>query len=59
MMVVQLGLGGIQLLCIGLMGEYIGRIFIETKRRPLFIVQSNIEKQAKKASLQNNQTEDK
>ncbi|EGA70900.1 hypothetical protein VISI1226_16713 [Vibrio sinaloensis DSM 21326] len=57
-MVVQLGLGGIQLLCIGLMGEYIGRIFIETKRRPLFIVQSNIEKQAK-ASLQENQTEDK
>ena len=53
----QLGLGGIQLLCIGLMGEYIGRIFIETKRRPLFIVQSNIEKKAQ-ASQQKDQTEE-
>ncbi|EED27555.1 glycosyltransferase family 2 protein, partial [Vibrio sp. 16] len=58
MMVVQLGLGGIQLLCIGLMGEYIGRIFIETKRRPLYIVQSNIEKKAQ-ASLQKDQPEEK
>lgn len=40
MMVVQLALGGIQLLSIGVLGEYIGRIFIETKKRPLYLVQS-------------------
>ncbi len=48
MMVVQLALGGIQLLCIGLMGEYIGRIFIETKNRPLYLIQSVVDTPALK-----------
>ncbi len=38
LMTVVLLLGGIQLLSIGLMGEYVGRLFIESKQRPNFIV---------------------
>lgn len=31
-------IGGIQILCIGIVGEYIGKIYLETKRRPKFII---------------------
>lgn len=42
LMSVILFFGGVQLLCIGLLGEYIGRIYRETKRRPLYIVAERI-----------------
>ena len=42
LMVVILFLGGIQLLSLGIIGEYLGRMFNETKRRPLYLVKEYI-----------------
>ncbi len=42
LMIAVLFIGGVQLLCVGILGEYIGRIYNEIKRRPLYIVQEYI-----------------
>ncbi|MSR71965.1 MAG: glycosyltransferase [Opitutales bacterium] len=34
-------LGGLQLLCLGILGQYIGRIYNEIKNRPLYIIQEH------------------
>jgi len=39
-MVTVLFLGGIQLISLGVIGEYIARIYNETKQRPLFVIES-------------------
>lgn len=44
LMVVVLFLAGVQLVSIGIVGEYLGRIFTESKQRPLYILKQKIAK---------------
>jgi dolichol-phosphate mannosyltransferase len=42
MVVAVLFIGGVQLICIGIIGEYVGRIYGESKRRPLYVVRQKL-----------------
>lgn len=40
-------IGGLQLLAIGIIGEYIGKVYLETKERPKFIVEKYLSDEEK------------
>jgi hypothetical protein len=42
-------LGGIQLLCLGVIGEYLAKNYVETKRRPRFLISESIVGEAVRA----------
>jgi dolichol-phosphate mannosyltransferase len=37
LMIAVLFLGGVQLICVGLLGEYVGRLYMQAKARPLYV----------------------
>ena len=36
-------IGGVQLLCVGILGQYLARTYMEVKNRPIYIIKENSE----------------
>lgn len=51
LMIAILLIGGVQLISVGILGEYIGRIYNETKNRPLYVVQEHVGFNTKKPQM--------
>ena len=47
-------IGGIQLIVLGIMGEYLGKLFMENKRRPQYIVRRERQKNIRYNSMNQN-----
>ena len=52
-MVSDWGIGGLILLSLGVVGEYIGKIYLETKARPRFIVEQFLDEAAQREKNEN------
>lgn len=50
-MTVVLFLGGIQLIGIGVLGEYLGRVYMETKKRPRFVIKDVVTNKRERANV--------
>lgn len=51
LMVMILGMGGLQLLCLGIVGKYLGQTFLETKKRPIYILKETDEDLENKSDI--------
>ncbi len=43
-------IGGIQLFCLGIMGQYIAKMYLETKKRPHYIISETNDTNSKKVN---------
>lgn len=50
---IMLFLGGIQLLCVGILGQYLSKTYLETKKRPIYIIEESNDKKAEKVEIKN------
>ena len=44
-------IGGFQLFCIGIIGEYLGKTYIETKNRPIYLIKEELTNEKTKKSI--------
>ncbi len=54
-MIAVLFIGGVQLICLGIMGEYLRRIYDETKDRPNFVIETILNHNKFKGRLDSNE----